>query len=166
MLPPPLPRPPGFPRRTLLTGAAGAAALALLAGCTSGGDGGDAGPGREEADRLAAQVPVQESVVAAYAAAATADPGLGERLAVQAGQAQEQLDRLRSAAPGGSPASSPAPADGGTPPAGGDPQAWLREQVGAAAGSHESACTELAGARAALLGSVAAGLRGQEAVLA
>ena len=45
-------------------------------------------------------------------------------------------------------------------------RAWLRDQIGAAAGTHEAACAEQVGGRAALLGSVAAGLRGQVAVLA
>ena len=49
---------------------------------------------------------------------------------------------------------------------GADARAWLREQVGAAAAAHETAVADQVGARAALLGSVAAGLRGQEAVLA
>jgi hypothetical protein len=45
-------------------------------------------------------------------------------------------------------------------------RAWLREQVAAAATSHAGACVDASGARAALLGSVAAGLRGHEAALA
>ena len=43
---------------------------------------------------------------------------------------------------------------------------WLRERVSAAAGAHAAACVEQTGARAALLGSIAAGLRGHEAALA
>jgi hypothetical protein len=43
---------------------------------------------------------------------------------------------------------------------------WLREQVTGAAASHAAACARQTGARAALLGSVAAGLRGHEAALA
>ena len=44
--------------------------------------------------------------------------------------------------------------------------AWLRGQVAAAATSHAAACLEQSGARAALLGSIAAGLRGQDGRLA
>jgi hypothetical protein len=166
MLPPfpsPAPRPPGFPRRTLLAGALGAAGLALLAGCTSDDDGGGQSLSPEQADRLTAQVAVQEAAVAAYAAAATADPALGGAVTPQAEQALAQLDRLRAAAPG---ATSSAPADGAGPPPGADARAWLREQVGAAAAAHEAACADQVASRAALLGSVAAGLRGQEVVLA
>jgi hypothetical protein len=43
---------------------------------------------------------------------------------------------------------------------------WLREQVASAAASHAEACLDASGARAALLGSVAAGLRGHETALA
>lgn len=164
MLPPPAPRPTGFSRRTLLAGVAGAAGLTLLAaGCTSGDgeDGQTLSP--EEADRLAAQVAVQEAAVAAYAAAVAADPSLGQGVAAQAEQALAQLDRLRAAAP--EPPSSTS-AEAGGPPPGGDVRAWLREQVGAAAGAHEAACADQVASRAALLGSVAAGLRGQEAALA
>ncbi len=163
MTPSPAPRPSGFSRRTLLAGVAGAAGLALLAaGCTSDDDGGTDAATPAEADRLAAQVGVQEAAVAAYAAAAAADPALGPRVAQQAQQAMAQLDKLRAAAPG---ATSSVPPDAGGPPPGADARAWLREQLGAAAGAHEAACAEQAAARAALLGSVAAGLRGQEAVL-
>ncbi|WP_029432949.1 hypothetical protein [Blastococcus sp. URHD0036] len=163
MSPAPAPRPPGFSRRTLLAGVAGVSGMVLLAACT-GDDGGDgAAPTPEEADRLAEQLGVQEGVVAAYAAAAAADPALGDRVAVQSGQATEQLDRLRAAAPGAT-SSAPAQADG--PPPGDDVQAWLRDRIGAAADAHESACADQVGGRAALLGSVAAGLRGQVTVLA
>ncbi|MGY1700139.1 hypothetical protein [Geodermatophilus sp. SYSU D00766] len=156
--------PAGFSRRRLLAGATGLALLA--AGCTSGEDGGgsagEAARSAEQDDRLAGQVPVQEAVVAAYDAAVAADPALGGRVTPLAAQAREQLDRLREAAPTATaPPTAPAPA----PPAGADPLGWLREQVAAAAASHADACLDASGARAALLGSVAAGLRGHEAAL-
>jgi hypothetical protein len=160
---PPIPpsRPPGFSRRTLL--AASAAGLVLLsAGCT-------AAPGdereqvtSEQADELAGQVAVQESLVAAFAAAGAADPGLAAAVAELAAQAGEQLDRLRAAAPG----SSAAAASSAAPPAGPEARVWLRAQVASAAASHATACLEQSGARAALLGSIAAGLRGQDGRLA
>ncbi|MGY1772384.1 hypothetical protein [Blastococcus sp. SYSU D00813] len=162
MPPPTAPRLPALSRRSLLVGAVGTAGLALLAGCTGDDDAG-APVTAEQADALAAQVAVQESAVAAHAAAAAADPVLGDLLAPQAEQAMAQLDRLRAAAPG---ATSSAPADAGGPPAGGDVRAWLRDRLAAAAGAHEAACAEQSAARAALLGSVAAGLRGQVAALA
>ncbi len=164
MTPPPASRLPGLSRRTLLAGFVGTAGLALLAtGCTS--EDGDGGPALSpaQADQLAAQVAVQEAVVAAYAAAAAADPALGGQLTPQAEQASAQLEGLRAAAPGATSSASAAPAG---PPPGSDVRGWLREQVGAAAGAHEAACADQVAARAALLGSVAAGLRGQEAVLA
>jgi hypothetical protein len=106
---------------------------------------------------------VQAALVAAYDAAAAADPALGGAVAPLAEQARTQLERLRDAAPAATAsASAPAPA----PPAGGDVRGWLRGQVAAAATSHTGACVDTAGARAALLGSVAAGLRGHEAALA
>ncbi len=158
--------PAGFSRRRLLAGAAG---LALLAGgCTSEGSDDPAAQDPPEADRVAGQVPVQEALVAAHDAAAAADPALGAQTAPLAEQARTQLERLRAAAPAAtstattSPTASPAPA----PPAGADVRAWLREQVAAAATSHAGACVDASGARAALLGSVAAGLRGHEAALA
>lgn len=162
MLPPTAPRLPALSRRSLLVGALGTAGLALLAGCT-GDDGGSPPLSTEEADALAAQVAVQEAAVSAYAAASAADPVLGDEVAPQAEQAMAQLDRLRAAAPG---ATSPAPPAAGGLPAGGDVRAWLREELAAAAAAHEAACAEQSAARAALLGSVAAGLRGQAAVLA
>ncbi len=149
----------GLSRRRFVAGAAGLALLA--AGCTSAGsDGGATARTPVEDDRLAGQVPVQETVVAAYAAAAAADPALGGRVAALAEQAGAQLERLREAAPAAT-AAAPAPA----PPAGGDVLGWLRAQVGTAAASHAAACVDASGARAALLGSVAAGLRGHEAAL-
>ena len=153
--------PPGFSRRRLLAGAAGLALLA--AGCTAGDGDGAAAQTSAQDDRLAVQVPVQETVVAAYDAAAAADPALGGEVAPLAEQARTQLERLRAAAPTATASSTPPPA---APPAGGDVRGWLREQVAAAAAAHTGACVEAAGARAALLGSVAAGLRGQEAALA
>lgn len=158
----PLPGPPAFRRRTLL--AASAAGLALLAtGCTSAPP---ADPREkvtsEQADELAAQVTVQEGLVAAFAAAGAADPALSAETADLTAQAQEQLTRLRAAAPG---ASAAAGTSANVPP-GGDVRGWLRGQVSAAAASHEAACADQSGARAALLGSLAAGLRGHEARLA
>jgi hypothetical protein len=154
------PAPAGFPRRAFLAASAGLALLA--AGCTAGSAGAPA-VSTEEADRLAGQVAVQEAVVAAYAVATSADPALA--LSDLAAQAGEQLDRLRAAAP--SPTSSPAAASAAPPPPPpGDVRTWLRQQVAGAAASHAAACARQTGARAALLGAVAAGLRGHEAALA
>jgi hypothetical protein len=164
MSPSPSFAPRGFSRRTFLVASA---ALALTtAACTGGA--GDAAVDAAQADRLAAQVAVQESVVAAYAAAGAADAPLGGEVAEMAAQAGTQLDRLREAAPAStsSAAASSSPAAGATPPPGGDIRGWLREQVAAAAGSHADASVGQSGARAALLGSIAAGLRGHEAALA
>ncbi len=165
--------PAGFSRRRLLAGAGGLALL--VTGCTSGGSDGAAAQDPPEEDLVAGQVPVQEALVAAHDAAAAADPALGAQAAPLAEQARTQLDRLRAAAPAtaassaatsssatSSSAAPPAPA----PPAGADVRAWLREQVATAAASHAGACVDSSGARAALLGSVAAGLRGHEAALA
>jgi hypothetical protein len=80
-----------------------------------------------------------------------------------AAQADEQLTRLRDAAPGSSP-SSGAPAE--SAPAAPGTRAWLRGQVATAAASHATACVDQSGARAALLGSIAAGLAGQDGRLA
>ena len=164
MAPLPTPAPAGFSRRAFLATSAG---LALLAtGCTA--DSAEApAVSTEEADRLAGQVAVQETVVAAYAAATTADPALP--LSDLAAQATEQLDRLRAAAPSStsSPAaSSSAPPAAPAAPPGGDVRTWLREQVATAASAPAAACARQTGARAALLGSIAAGLRGHEAALA
>ena len=153
--------PAGFPRRRLLAGATGLALLA--AGCTSRGSDGTAADASAQDDRLADQVPVQEAVVAAYDAAAAADPALGNRLGPLAEQARLQLQRLREAAPDAPVTASAAAV---VPPPGGDVRSWLRGQVAAAAASHANASVDAAGARAALLGSVAAGLRGHEAALA
>ncbi len=155
--------PAGFSRRRLLAGAAG---LALLAtGCTPGGSDGGAAQDPPADDPVAAQVPVQEALVAAHDAAAAADPALGGQVAPLAEQARAQLERLRQAAPGTTAPASPAsPAP--VPPPGADVRGWLRERVAAAAASHTAACVDSSGSRAALLGSVAAGLRGHEAALA
>ncbi|MDP5183102.1 hypothetical protein QOZ88_10675 [Blastococcus sp. BMG 814] len=156
------PGPRTLTRRTLL--AASAAGLAAAAaGCTSS-------PPVDErdtvtsaqADELAAQVGVQETLVRAYETAFDADPALAAAAGVLATQAEEQLDRLRAAAPGSSRSAAP-PADAPPP---GEGQAWLRAQVAAAASSHAAAALGQSGARAALLGSIAAGLRGHEARLA
>jgi hypothetical protein len=154
--------PPGFSRRTLL--AAAAAGLAFLAtGCTSSStDEREKVTGRQ-ADELTAQVAVQEALVSAFAAAGAADPALAGEVADLAAQADEQLVRLRAAAPGSS--SSASTPSGGAPPAPGT-RAWLRGQVAAAAASHATACLDQSGARAALLGSIAAGLAGQDGRLA
>ncbi|WP_255708882.1 hypothetical protein [Blastococcus sp. KM273128] len=157
-----LPGPRTLTRRTLLV--ASAAGLAVVAtGCTS------SSPVAErdtvtgaQASELAEQVAVQETLVGAYGAAFAADPALAAAAGSLAEQAGVQLDRLRDAAPGSTPSATP-PA--GTPPPG-DPRAWLRSQVAAAASSHADAALEQTGARAALLGSIAAGLRGHEARLA
>jgi hypothetical protein len=155
-------RPPGFSRRTLL--AASAAGLALLAtGCSSPRADERERVTSEQADELAGQVAVQEALVAAFASAGVADPALAAEVAELAAQAGEQLTRLRAASPGGSSAAS---ATTGAPPAGPEARAWLRGRVAAAAASHTTACVNQSGARAALLGSIAAGLRGQDGRLA
>lgn len=157
----PCPPPPGFSRRTLLAVSA-AGLAALVAGCSSPPADERETVTSEQADELDAQVAVQEALVAAFAAAAAADPALGTDVAELAAQADEQLTRLRAAAPDAeAPASSSA-----VSPAGGDPRVWLRGQVAAAATSHATASVDQSGARAALLGSIAAGLRGQDGRLA
>ena len=155
------PRPPGFSRRTLL--AVSAMGLALLsAGCTASPADESEEVSSAQADELAAQVAVQEALVAAFAAAGTADPALASAVTELAAQAADQLERLRAAAPGVSASAAPS----ATPPDGAGAQAWLRAQVSAASTSHAAACLEQSGARAALLGSIAAGLRGQDGRLA
>jgi hypothetical protein len=152
----------GFTRRTML--AASAAGLAaLVVGCTAEPADPREQVTSEQADELAAQVAVQEALVAAFAAAGAADPALAGAVAEQAAQAEVQLERLKAAAPG---ASASATATSAAPPAGPEAKAWLRTQVADAATSHATACLGQSGARAALLGSIAAGLRGQDAVLA
>jgi hypothetical protein len=161
MSPTPLPQAPGFPRRTLL--AASAAGLALLAtGCSSPPAAEREKVTSEQADLLSAQVAVQEALVAAFAAAGAADPALAAEVTELAAQADEQLTRLRAAAPGSSESAASPPAAPAAPEA----RAWLRGQVAAAATSHATACLDQSGARAALLGSIAAGLRGQDGRLA
>ena len=157
----PSPPLPAFSRRTLL--AASATGLALLAaGCSSPPADPRETVTSEQADELAGQVAVQETLVAAYASAGAADPALAAEVAELAAQADAQLTRLRAAAPDAeAPASSSA-----VSPAGGDPRVWLRGQVAAAATSHATASVDQSGARAALLGSIAAGLRGQDGRLA
>jgi hypothetical protein len=162
MPPTAFPARPGFSRRALL--AASAAGLAVLVvGCTAEPADPREQVTSEQADELAAQVAVQEALVAAFAAAGAADPALAGAVAEQAAQVQEQLDRLTAAAPG---ASSSASSSSPAAPAGPEARAWLRTQVADAAASHAAACLDQSGARAALLGSIAAGLKGQDAVLA
>ncbi|MCZ2859907.1 hypothetical protein [Blastococcus sp. VKM Ac-2987] len=162
-MPPTLPLAPrAFSRRTLL--AVSAAGLAVAAaGCTS------APPVDErdtvtsaQADELAAQVAVQATLVEAYERAFEADPALAATAGDLGTQARAQLDRLRAAAPGSSPSATAPPE---TPPPG-EGQAWLRAQVAVAAASHAAAALGQSGGRAALLGSIAAGLRGHDARLA
>lgn len=162
MPPPPPAGPRGFTRRTLL--AASATGLAVLAtGCTSTtADEREKVTGRQ-ADELSAQVAVQETLVAAFTAAGAADPALAGQVGDLAAQAGDQLARLRAAAPGSPTSTTPLP--GGAPPAP-ETRAWLRGQVAATAASHAAACIGQSGARAALLGSIAAGLAGQDGRLA
>ncbi len=149
-------------RRSFLAVSAAGLTAFLVAGCTSS----DSGDGEQvtaaQVDSLAEQVSVQEDVVAAYAAAATANAAFGRKISALAQQAQAQLDRLRAASPGPTSA-APSAAE---PTVQGNPRTWLQEQVSAAADSHAAACLEQSGARAALLGSVAAGLRGHAVRLA
>jgi hypothetical protein len=153
----PLDRP--FTRRSLLAAALAGTALAV-AGCTgSSADDADAVT-PAQVDQLTAQVRVQEALVAAYASAFAASPELAGRAAALAEQARAQLDRLRAAAPGAGSSTAAAPA---ADPAGA--RAWLRAQVSSAADAHATACPSFTGARAALLGSIAAGLRGQDGQL-
>ncbi len=147
-------------RRSFLAVSAAGLALAV-SGCTSGEE--DAGEPvtAAQVDSLAAQVTAQEALVAAYAAATAADAVLGRQVAVLAEQAGQQLERLRAASPGSATSGSAA-----APTVDPQDRGWLRAQVTAAADSHATACLEQTGARAALLGSVAAGLRGHAARLA
>jgi hypothetical protein len=160
---------PRLTRRGLLASSAAAGLVLLASGCTSSSADPQDAVTDKQADALSAQVAVQESLVAAYRAATAASPALAARAGDASTQASAQLARLRAASPGsartsassGSAASS-APAG---PPAGTDPAVWLVAQITAAADSHTAACAAQKGARAALLGSIAAGLRGQAAVL-
>ncbi|GAA4746813.1 hypothetical protein GCM10023328_31270 [Modestobacter marinus] len=164
----PLPAPPAagtFTRRSLLVAALAGTAL-VATGCTgSSGDETDAVT-PAQVDRLAAQVRVQEEVVAAYDQALSSAPGLAAELAPLAAQARAQLDRLRAAAPGDTATASAAPAGAAAPTDPAEARVWLRGAVGAAATAHAEACPEFTGGRAALLGSIAAGLRGQDGLLA
>jgi hypothetical protein len=159
-------RPPGFSRRTLL-GASAAGLALLVTGCTSSPADVRKSVTSEQADELAAQLGVQEALVAAYDTAAKADPSLAAGVQELASQAGEQLDRLRAAAPHTTPSPSPsASSSAAAAPAGAAAKGWLRQQVAAAATSHATACVDQSGPRAALLGSIAAGLRGQDGLLA
>jgi hypothetical protein len=150
-----------FSRRTLL--AASAAGVAVLAtGCTSSPAKVRSPVTDKQAQALAAQVTVQETLVGAYAAAGATDPSVKAAVADLASQADAQLRALRAAAPG----KRSAPAAASATPIRGDARAWLRGQVAATATSHATACLDQSGARAALLGSIAAGLRGQDRRLA
>jgi len=161
-----------FGRRTLLLVAGATPLLGVLAACTGGAPDADSVT-PAQVDRLAGQLGVQEELVAAGALAFAASPELAAAAATLAEQWQQQLDRLRRAAPSvtASAASSSTGPAGSTPAEdtsaqGGDPRADLRARVAATAESHAAACLDFTGARAALLGSIAAGLRGHDAVLA
>lgn len=150
---------PGFSRRSLLAASAAGVAL-LVAGCSSSSSDRAERVTSKQADALIAQVAVQQTLVAAYKAAGAADPALGTAVAQLAAQAGDQLARLKAASPGSSGSSAAPPAPGP------DTKGWLRTQVAAAADSHAAAAVDQSGARAALLGSIAAGLRGQDGRLA
>ena len=157
---PPRPWSRGFSRRTLL--AASAAGVAVLAtGCTSPGADEQERVTSEQADLLADQVAAQAALVAAIGAAGAADPALAAAVTDLATEAEAQLERLEAAAPGSSASPSSA-----APPSPAEARAWLRGQVAATAASHAAACLDQSGARAALLGSIAAGLRGHDGRLA
>ncbi len=152
-------------RRSFLAAASATGVALLVSACTSGG-GDDPEPvTAAQVDSLADQVTVQRTLVAAYATVASADAAVAREVASLAEQTRAQLDRLEAASPGSSPSSASSASSSASPssPAadvGPDPRAWLRQQVTAAADSHAGACLEQSGARAALLGSIAAGLRG------
>ncbi|SDG76659.1 hypothetical protein [Klenkia brasiliensis] len=163
-----------FTRRSLLVAAGAVPLLGALAGCTDPAPGADAVT-PQQVDRLAGQLAVQEELVAAVSAALAAAPDLAAAAPALADQCGQQLRRLQEAAPSvtgsattsasaGAPASSTASAAPSAAPA--DPRAELRARLAAAADSHAAACLDFTGARAALLGSIAAGLRGQLVVLA
>ena len=149
---------PALSRRSFLAAASAAGVALLVSGCTSDAAEGSDPVTAAQVDSLSDQVAVQQTLVSAYAAAAAANANFGQEIAPLAEQATAQLDRLRAASPGS--ASSSAAASGSAAGVGSDPRAWLRQQVTAAADSHAAACLEQSGARAALLGSIAAGLRG------
>jgi hypothetical protein len=158
-----------FSRRSFL--AVSAAGLAVLvAGCTADPSDAEEPVTAAQVDSLADQVTAQEALVAAFAAAAAANTSFGQEIAALAEQAGAQLDRLRAASPGSGPSSASASSSGASSSAaadvGADPRAWLRQKITATADSHAAACQEQSGARAALLGSIAAGLRGHAVRLA
>jgi len=151
-------------RRSLLAAAVAGTALLTVACTGSAGDAADAVT-PEQVDQLAAQVQVQAQLVSAYDQALAADPALAATAGPLAEQARAQLERLRAAAPGSTPSAAASPT--GAPavdPAGA--RAWLHTRVTLAADAHTAACPEFTGGRAALLGSIAAGLRGQQGQLA
>jgi hypothetical protein len=160
-----------FTRRALLAAAlVGTAAVA--AGCTSSdGDAADAVT-PAQLDQLADQVAVQTALVAAYDRVSATSPAIATAVAVLAAQARAQLERLRAAAPGlgatSAAGSSPAPApvEPTVPADAAGARAYLRTEVDRAAAAHAAACPGFTGARAALLGSIAAGLRGAAGQLA
>ncbi|MEU2350892.1 hypothetical protein [Modestobacter sp. NPDC049651] len=153
-----------FTRRSLLAAALAGTALVATA-CTGGDEDRADAVTPAQSDQLARQVAVQASLVAAYEQAFTASPELAAAAAPLADQAREQLTRLRRAAPGAGASGSAAP-DGAPPADAAGARGWLRAQVAAAAQAHATACPDFTGARAALLGSIAAGLRGQDGQLA
>jgi hypothetical protein len=163
---------PAFTRRSLLV--AGLAGTAVLAtGCTGGSADRSDAVTPAQVDQLAAQVAVQATLVDAFTRATAASPQLAGTVAGLADQARRQLERLRAAAPGAAASSPSSPSSGGVPTSGSVPpldpagaRAYLRSAVAAAADAHAAACPAFSGARAALLGSIAAGLRGQDGQLA
>jgi hypothetical protein len=158
-----------FTRRALLAAVlVGTAAVA--AGCTSSdGDAADAVT-PAQLDQLADQVAVQTALVAVYDRVSATSPAIATAVAVLAAQARAQLERLRAAAPGlgatSAAGSSPAPVEPTVPADAAGARAFLRTEVDRAAAAHAAACPGFTGARAALLGSIAAGLRGAAGQLA
>lgn len=158
-------------RRSVLLAAGAVPVLGALAACTGSPPGADAVT-PQQVDRLAGQVAVQAELVAAVEAVLAAAPDLAAAVPAVADQCRAQLRRLQDAAPTvtGSPTASGTAAGTATgtatPTVPGDPRAELRTRLTAAADSHATACLDFTGARAALLGSIAAGLRGQLVVLA
>ena len=155
---------PALSRRSFLAAATAAGVALVASGCTS--DSSDAAEPvtAAQVDSLADQVAVQQTLVDAYTAAAAANANFGKEISSLAQQATAQLDRLRAASPGSS--SSSAAASSSAADVGADPRTWLRQKVAATADSHAAACLQQTGARAALLGSIAAGLRGHAVRLA
>jgi hypothetical protein len=158
-----------FTRRALLAAAVvGTAAVAT--GCTSSADDAADAVTAAQVDRLADQVAVQAALVAAYDLASASSPAVATEVSVLAAQARAQLERLQDAAPGpgasSAAGSAPAPTEPTVPADPAGARAFLRAEVGRAAAAHGAACPDFTGARAALLGSIAAGLRGAEGQLA